>query len=65
MQTNLASSYLCKQICLVLINGNKKKDGCTICGEKATQTFQDSEYCEKHYTEAVLWAFDNVAQKDD
>ena len=38
---------------------------CTICGEKATNTFQNSEYCAEHYEKAVKWAIDDVADKDD
>ena len=32
---------------------------CTICGEKATHTFQGSGYCNKHYDDAIKWAIDN------
>lgn len=58
------------------INGvkiNEKKGGssesktsskCTICGQKATNTFQGSGYCSKHYSDAVKWAINNVAEKD-
>ena len=32
---------------------------CTICGKKATHTFQGSGYCNKHYDNAIKWAIDN------
>ena len=38
---------------------------CTICGKKATRSFQGSSYCSKHYNGAVDWAIDNVAGKED
>lgn len=40
-----------------------KGGGCTICGKKATHTFQGSGYCDRHYNDAVKWAIDNVASK--
>lgn len=33
---------------------------CIICDKKATNTFQGSEYCKKHYDKAVKWAIDNL-----
>lgn len=42
-------------------NKNRYGSGrCTICGKSATQTFQGSGYCDKHYKDAVSWAFDHV-----
>ena len=47
-------------------DSNKSNRGeCTICGEKATETFQYSEYCAEHYAKAVKWAIDDVADKDN
>ena len=31
-------------------------DTCTICGKKATHTFQGSGYCDNHYEDAINWA---------
>ena len=50
---------------LVCLNSGKEEEGCTICGESASQSFQGSDYCEKHYVEAIKWAIDNVADEDD
>ena len=36
---------------------------CTICGKAATNTFQGSGYCTKHYKDAIVWAMDNVNSK--
>lgn len=38
---------------------------CTICGKNATHTFQGYGYCNKHYQNAVKWAIDNVAERDN
>ena len=35
--------------------------GCTICGKTATNTFQNSRYCQQHYEDAIIWAMDNVS----
>lgn len=37
---------------------------CCICGKKATETFQGSNYCTSDYNKAVKWAIDNVAEND-
>lgn len=34
---------------------------CTICQKTATHTFQGSGYCDKHYQDAIIWAFDHVS----
>ena len=53
-------------IMMLLQDSNKSNRGeCTICGEKATETFQYSEYCAEHYAKAVKWAIDDVADKDN
>lgn len=31
-------------------------DTCTICGKRATHTFQGSGYCDNHYEDAINWA---------
>lgn len=36
---------------------------CTICNSSATNTFQGSGYCDKHYKDAINWALDNVSWK--
>lgn len=38
---------------------------CTICGKSAKKTFQGSGYCTTHYNDAVKWAIDNAADKDE
>lgn len=43
---------------------SSKGSGCTICGKKATHSFQGSGYCDRHYNDAVKWAIDNVAEKN-
>lgn len=45
-------------------NSSNSSSKCTICGQKATNTFQGSGYCSKHYSDAVKWAINNVAEKD-
>lgn len=48
--------------CLITLPGmlgGSSGSGCTICGEDATQTFQGSRYCTKHYNDAVSWAINN------
>lgn len=37
---------------------------CTICNKSATNTFQGSGYCDKHYKDAINWALDNVSDKN-
>ena len=34
---------------------------CTICGKDGYNEFQGYAYCDEHYTDAVLWALDNVS----
>lgn len=41
-------------------SSNTEPGHCIICDKKATNTFQGSEYCKKHYDEAVKWAIDNL-----
>ena len=38
---------------------------CAICGKTATNVFQGTNYCREDYANAVIWAFENVANKDD
>ena len=33
---------------------------CTICGKKATHTYQGSGYCDTHYLDAVKWSIDHT-----
>lgn len=48
---------------LCACGGGRSGSGCTICGKAATHTFQGSGYCDRHYSDAVSWAIDNVAGK--
>ena len=38
---------------------------CYICGKSATNVFQGTNYCYEDYANAVMWAFENVADKQD
>lgn len=41
--------------------GGKAGSGkCTICNKSASHTFQGSDYCDRHYKDAIEWAVDNV-----
>lgn len=59
---------LCISILCACVGGSSSSRGstskCTICKKTATHTFQGSGYCDKHYQDAVEWAFDNVSGKN-
>lgn len=46
--------------CVSLLNSSSG-NRCNICDKPATNTFQGYRYCDKHYKEAIIWAFDNVS----
>lgn len=52
---------MCLSLCAC--GGSTKTGKCTICGKSATHTFQGYGYCDKHYSNAVRWAIDNVSGK--
>ena len=56
----LAFTMLCSMAMFTSCGGSDSKDGCTICGKRATHKFQGSEYCTTHYNKAVKWAIDHV-----
>ena len=66
--TGIFIAFLAVLFGSIIADGSPSKKNykaCTICSEKATNTFQGSNYCEKHYENAVKWAIDNVAGQDD
>lgn len=47
-------------LCISLLNSSSSHR-CNICGKPATNTFQGYGYCDEHYKEAIIWAFDNMS----
>jgi hypothetical protein len=51
------------------MNGNvqplEPSGNCYICGKSATNVFQGTNYCHEDYANAVMWAFEKVADKQD
>lgn len=44
---------------IAFLNGSSG-NRCDICNKPATHSFQGYGYCDEHYQQAVIWAFDNV-----